>query len=669
MLYWKQKEVNDMRYFKCKVELAQMIERQTETGDAAKEQLAAKSVSYVNEGRNGFVGCVISVYHKDCTFVFAGNGDDRTMQEEIAAFWEYIGFEGGITETNEICGEQIRRELRMGNVDLPVDLDEQFQLPDFRHLDADEHIVHTDPSVTLSDYASAHHFPELAAEAERIRAVSGTQTFLGHPVHYIVEENNKDKAVEMIDLLVDTLYHANRLQSARVIFIDEDTFAHKPLKYTLSCLYQNFTGGTLVVSVKAQGSSGEYADAADDLIEKVCGFAVRYRHEVLTVFHIPQHNTDAHRAISAYLNNELTVLTFAEAAGDFEQSAAYMRMICEKKGIADAAPFIEKMDPEQNEFYIAEIETIFNDYYTAHLKKTHFPAYLSCENTAVKETKIEGKAADTLAEMIGLTKVKQIIGEAVSYYQLQKIYQERQIPVNTPAQSMIFTGNPGTAKTTVARLTAKIFKDNGLLESGKIVEVGRGDLVGRFVGWTAPTVKAAFKRAKGSILFIDEAYSLVDDRDGSFGDEAINTIVQEMENHREDTIVIFAGYPDKMERFLNKNPGLRSRIAFHVDFPDYTPDELLEILRLMAKNHSMKLDAAAEKAALAIFRNAVKQPDFGNGRFARNLLEKAQMRLALRLTEQGIANLTEAQLTTLCAEDFEMPAMCAETPERRVIGF
>ena len=234
---------------------------------------------------------------------------------------------------------------------------------------------------------------------------------------------------------------------------------------------------------------------------------------------------------------------------------------------------------------------------------------------------------------------------------------------------MVFTGNPGTAKTTVARLTAKIFRDNGLLESGHLVELGRADLVGKYVGWTAPTVMEAFQRAEGSVLFIDEAYSLVDDRDGMFGDEAINTIVQEMENHREDTVVIFAGYPDKMERFLQKNPGLRSRVAFHVDFPDYTPKELLDILRLMAENQSMKLGPGAEQAALAIFQSAVSIPDFGNGRFVRNVLEQAQMKMAVRLTAGCADTLTNAQLTTLCAEDFEMPVMCAETPKRRAIGF
>ena len=166
--------------------------------------------------------------------------------------------------------------------------------------------------------------------------------------------------------------------------------------------------------------------------------------------------------------------------------------------------------------------------------------------------------------MIGLTKAKAVIAQALDYYKAQKLFREKGISLERPAMHMVFTGNPGTAKTTVARLFAQIMKENGLLPVGDLIEVGRADLVGKYVGWTAPTVKAKFAAAKGSVLFIDEAYSLVDDKDGLFGDEAINTIVQEMENHRDDIVVIFAGYPDKMEQFLQKNPGLRSRIAFHM---------------------------------------------------------------------------------------------------------
>ena len=234
---------------------------------------------------------------------------------------------------------------------------------------------------------------------------------------------------------------------------------------------------------------------------------------------------------------------------------------------------------------------------------------------------------------------------------------------------MIFTGNPGTAKTTVARLAAKIFRDNNLLPNGKLIEVGRADIVGEYVGQTAPLVKEIFRKAKGSVLFIDEAYSLVDDRDGLYGDEAINTIVQEMENHRDDTIVIFAGYPDKMEQFMNKNPGLRSRIAFHVDFPDYSESELMDITKLMMKNKGMTLSDDAEQKLAKIFSEAVKLHDFGNGRFVRNLLEQAVMNLANRLSDMSSSVISDKELTTLVADDFEMPKLCANKKTVNRIGF
>ena len=660
-----------MRYFIGKAKLDRKVKQRSEEDSAFLEQMAVKSLSYIDESKSGFLGCITSVYGKECTFLFAGNGDDSVFQKEIVAFWKYIGISGKITETHESCTEEARRKLRRGSVEYDrCDMDEVFALDsDIMRMDLDEHIANPKTEMSLKEYAEMLHFPELAAEAERIHACTETQTFLGHPVHYILEENNEDKAKSMIDLLVDTLYQANRLQSRRMICISENSFGFRGERNTLAKLYQNLIGGTMVFSVSANGGEDEFADPNAELIEKVCKFAVHHRHEVLTIFHIPQHNAEAHRMISAYLNNALTMLTFSEAVSDYSQAVSYMEQICKEKGVADAVPFVEKVDPEQSAFYTADIETIFNEHYAAHLKKVHFPAYLSCQNTAVKETKIEGRAADSLSEMIGLHDVKRVIEDSVDFFRVQKELRDRQINLNMPARSMVFTGNPGTAKTTVARLTAKIFKENGLLESGKLVEVGRADLVGKFVGWTAPTVKKAFDRARGSILFIDEAYSLVDDRDGLFGDEAINTIVQEMENRRDDTIVIFAGYPDKMEQFLQKNPGLRSRIAFHVDFPDYSPEELLDILRLMVKNQSITLAADAESAAMDIFRKAVQISDFGNGRFVRNIFEQAMLRMSGRVASCNLAALTDAQLTTLCAEDFLMPVMCAKQPERRRIGF
>ena len=220
----------------------------------------------------------------------------------------------------------------------------------------------------------------------------------------------------------------------------------------------------------------------------------------------------------------------------------------------------------------------------------------------------------------------------------------------------VFTGNPGTAKTTTARLLAAIMKENGLLAQGKLYELGRSDLVGKYVGWTASIVKEKFQKAKGSILFIDEAYSLLDGHTGLYGDEAINTIVQEMENCREDTVVIFAGYPVEMEQFLSRNPGLRSRIAFHISFDDYTAEELYQITQLIVEEKGMLLSEGVREKLLPIFEAATERPDFGNGRFARNLVEKALMNQADRLIQRNPEMLTRKEATLLKAEDFEEPA-------------
>lgn len=168
------------------------------------------------------------------------------------------------------------------------------------------------------------------------------------------------------------------------------------------------------------------------------------------------------------------------------------------------------------------------------------------------------------------------------------------------------------------------------------------------------------------MLFIDEAYSLVDDRDGSFGDEAINTIVQEMENHRDDVVVIFAGYPDKMEGFLQKNPGLRSRIAFHVPFDDYDTESLCEITKLIAKQKGLSMTEDACDKLTSIFEKARAESDFGNGRYVRNVIEKAKMAQASRFLDMDFDTVKRADVITICAGDIEKPQTVREI---RRIGF
>ena len=211
-------------------------------------------------------------------------------------------------------------------------------------------------------------------------------------------------------------------------------------------------------------------------------------------------------------------------------------------------------------------------------------------------------------------------------------------------------------------------KDEKILPSGNFVEAGRADLVGDHVGATAPLVKKKFKEAQGGVLFIDEAYSLCDSYENGFGDEAINTLVQEMENHKDDVIVIFAGYPAQMKQFLDRNPGMASRIAFHVEFKDYSTDELCDITRLMlARKQMMIMDAAMEKLK-NIYENISGDKDFGNGRFVRKMLEEAEMNLAERVAQLDESEITPKLITTI--EERDIPEPDTKKPhKKKPIGF
>lgn len=292
---------------------------------------------------------------------------------------------------------------------------------------------------------------------------------------------------------------------------------------------------------------------------------------------------------------------------------------------------------------------------------------ISLLEEGLKNEREPGTARKELDNMIGLASVKKIIHKAIAHYKLNKLCIDKGIAREKASLHMVFTGNPGTAKTSVARLFAEILQNEKVLSTGTFVEVGRADLVGDHVGSTAPLVKRKFKEAQGGVLFIDEAYSLCDSYENGFGDEAINTLVQEMENHRDDVIVIFAGYTEPMHRFLDRNPGMLSRIAFQVEFEDYTTDELCDITKLMVSEKQMTITDAAMNKLRQNYDIVRGENDYGNGRFVRKMLEEAEMNLAERVLQYKESEITKEVITTI--EECDIPDLSARKKTIRRIGF
>jgi probable Rubsico expression protein CbbX len=255
-------------------------------------------------------------------------------------------------------------------------------------------------------------------------------------------------------------------------------------------------------------------------------------------------------------------------------------------------------------------------------------------------------------ELVGLRPVKQRIREIAALLIVERARKTLGLSHEAPTLHMSFTGNPGTGKTTVALRMANILYRLGYVRKGHLVSVTRDDLVGQYIGHTAPKTKDVLKRAMGGVLFIDEAYYLYrPDNERDYGQEAIEILLQVMENNREDLVVILAGYADRMDRFFQSNPGFRSRIAHHIDFPDYNDGELLSIAETMlaAQNYHLHPKARAIMARYIELRR--DQPHFANARSIRNALDRARLRQANRVFTSASGPVTAEALSTICAED------------------
>ncbi len=268
------------------------------------------------------------------------------------------------------------------------------------------------------------------------------------------------------------------------------------------------------------------------------------------------------------------------------------------------------------------------------------------------KTQIQEVLDELEEELVGLIPVKTRIKEIAALLLIDRLRKNFGLAAGNPGLHMSFTGSPGTGKTTIAMKMANILNRLGYIKKGHLMTVTRDDLVGQYIGHTAPKTKEVLKQAMGGVLFIDEAYYLYKpDNERDYGAEAIEILLQVMENQREDIVVIFAGYRDKMNKFYESNPGLSSRVTNHVNFPDYTAEELLEIAKMMLEEQQYKLEQKADLVLIDYAKKRMQQPHFANARSIRNAIDRARMRQANRIFGSKSTVLTKADLVTIRSED------------------
>lgn len=448
----------------------------------------------------------------------------------------------------------------------------------------------------------------LYEELDRIYSPENQQIYKGHPVHYLISAGAWGAAEDIYELLIKALYNNKRLISNRItLFREVQRKGYKDSRYQK--VIKAGEGGTVIIELKSNEGTGTLQDA----------------------------------------RNYLTELVEQVDFGTEDKSDVYDYLA------------------EAETYSVTDIFNAYNAWYGSGLKTHVYRAYREKKSFQVEVTRVPNKPYDTLQEMIGLTEVKTVIDEIIA---ASKVVRARErMGLNTQGASfhMMFSGNPGTAKTSVARLLCKILKEESAISSGRFVECGRQDLVAKYVGWTARMVEDKFKEAQGGILFIDEAYALVDSSN-TYGAEAINTVVQMMENYRDSVIVIFAGYSEKMQTFLEQNEGLKSRIAFHLSFPDYSPEELTDILTLMSQKRDYQIDEEAKEYCKELFCNAVKEDNFGNGRYVRNILDQAIIKQSARILKMETReDISREEICRLKREDFRIHEIVKNNEKR--IGF
>lgn len=503
---------------------------------------------------------------------------------------------------------------------------------------------------------------ELKEEIERIYQPQKDNSF-GVPVHYFLNIDNDYECKKTLNILLESLKVNNRVIRNFYTVIDL-TLKNRVAglsSFDIKKIFNMNIGGVVVIYANYQISEDNLFSDEHMITDMFATGILKNATKVTTIL------CCKHKSQELMFKDklkDLLLININDSTIKNNKAKEYLEDYAKRLDIEKITGLCDMVEKDIS-YKPNDLVLIFNKWYKKYVKTIQYPQYAKLvTNETNVETKKEKKIAyNELNEMIGLQDIKKTIDDYLCYAKLQKACAEYGVNAQNTCKHMCFVGNPGTAKTTVARYVAQVLKEQGILSKGQLIEVGRADIVSKYVGGTAPNVKKLFENAVGNVLFIDEAYSLCDWKEGMYGDEAINAIVQEMENKRDDVVVIFAGYKNEMQKFLEKNSGLKSRIASIVEFPDYTEEELLSIAKFQANKMGINISQCEDVIRNLISLAKEKEKYFGNGRFIRNILEKARMKQASRLIAED--KLFGEYLKIMKPEDFEIPQYEVETK----IGF
>lgn len=518
----------------------------------------------------------------------------------------------------------------------------------------------------------------LYEELERIYDPKNKKAYMGNPVHYVIHAENRKSGEMLAEFLLSVLQAKNRLPGSKLFYMRNFHSFEICASDEVLPLYESAEGNAVMLELNIDGAHAQLADVDMVLVKNLRDAIQQHKRYTLSIFlDIGEKGNCTSQFIEKL--DDMVLIHIHEGEGNIKQARELLDEMLYSSDFAsmkDNELYAGLVEHKQ--YPLSEIQGMFDMWYNTTLRRRVYGSYKNFSAVKAEEDSEQDNLSEIdpeieLQDMIGLKDVKDIINQIILHYSIQQKRKDAGLKTSSICKHLLFTGNPGSAKTTVARLIARILYKKNITQNKNFVECGRRDLIGEYVGHTAPKVKRMFQKARGGVLFIDEAYSLADNLNhANYSEECIATIVQEMENARDSTIVIFAGYKKPMEAFLNVNEGLRSRIAFKVDFPDYNSDELVDILKLMGKQRQYSLTSEAVKTCRKIFQQAINKDNFGNGRFVRNLLEGAIVRQSQRLaTRYGNGLLLKETLMSLKAEDFNVKAAqdyVDKTGNRR-IGF